>query len=127
MKLFLIVLLAFPSFDLSFKGPAVVKDSAMEEARVRLIASVTDTSHEYLLIAVEEIVSYSSTVHATPNVGDEIYVRLAGGGRPDMQSRIDVDLQEKVEVGEIPCAYVMVDYRTLDYFPPETSSIEPAQ
>ncbi len=127
MKLFFIVLLAFQSFGLSFADRAAPEYAAAEEPRVRLVANVSDATHEYMTIVVEEIVSYSSTVRTTPVIGDEIYVRLTGGSRPDIESRIDVDLQEKIEVGEIPCAYIMVDYRTLDYFPPETSSIEPAQ
>ncbi len=114
MKLLFAALLAFQSFNsVPFIGPTG-EPNVPAESHVRLIANVRDSDHEYMTIVVEEVVSYSSSVHTTPAEGDEIYVRLTGGERPDMESRIAADLQEKIEVGEMQCAYILIDYRTLE-------------
>jgi hypothetical protein len=81
---------------------------------LRAIAKVKSADYDYMVIIIENVVSYSRGVTATPVQGDELTVRLPGRNKPENDSRIEVDLKESIEVGAMPSSYIMLDYRTID-------------
>jgi hypothetical protein len=81
---------------------------------IRLIAQVKDLDQDYILIEVEEVISYTNGIYLTPASGDEILVRLPGRELPKKQSRIEIDLKEKIDVGAMPTGYIMTGFRTIE-------------
>jgi hypothetical protein len=80
----------------------------------RAIAKVKSADYEYMVIVIENVVSYSRGISATPSEGDEITVRLPGRNKPEAETRIEVDLKESIDLGAMPTSYIMLDYRTIE-------------
>jgi hypothetical protein len=78
------------------------------------IATVKNAEYDYMVIVIENVVAYSRGITATPMPGDELTVRLPGRNKPQHESRIEVDLKESIDVGAMPSAYIMLDYRTIE-------------
>jgi hypothetical protein len=111
---FLLFLLV-PCFGINSQAALVTPDSvAYTSHSIRLIAQVKDLDQDYILIEVEEIVSFTNGIYITPASGDEILVRLPGREVPKKESRIEIDLQEKVDVGAMPTGYIMTSFRIID-------------
>jgi hypothetical protein len=92
----------------------VKKDTTdLRSHSIRLIANVKDMDQDYIVIVVEQVLSYSLGIMVTPETGDEIVVRLPGREMPKKESRIEIDLQENIEVGALPSGYIMLEYRTI--------------
>jgi hypothetical protein len=93
----------------------IVSDSTeLPSHSLRAIATVKSADYDYMVIVIENVVSYSRGITATPMQGDELTVRLPGRNKPQNDSRIEVDLKESIEVGAMPSSYIMLDYRTID-------------
>ncbi len=109
------ILLLMPCFGTSSQATSVSADSmSLNSHSIRLIAHVKDMDQDYVLIEVEEIISYTNGIYITPASGDEILVRLPGRETPKKESRIEVDLQEKIDVGAMPTGYIMTSFRTIE-------------
>jgi hypothetical protein len=107
----LFLLSTFPvNSQVSYEGDS----TSLPSHSVRAIATVKSADYDYMVIVIEHVVSYSRGVTITPNQGDEITVRLPGRNKPQNNSRIEVDLKESIEVGALPSAYIMLDFRTID-------------
>jgi len=81
---------------------------------IRAIATVVSAEQNMMTIKIEEVTAYSRGASITPMQGDEITVRLPGRNGPEVDNRIEVDLKEKIDVGALPSAYIMLDYETLN-------------
>lgn len=109
------IIFLMPCFGMSSQATFVISDSmAVESHSIRLIAHVKDMDQDYVLIEVEEVVSYTTGIYITPASGDEILVRLPGREIPKKESRIEIDLQEKIDVGAMPTGYIMTSFRTIE-------------
>ena len=107
--------LLMPCFGINSQATSAQFDSVSTISHsIRLIAHVKDMDQDYVLIEVEEVVSFSNGIYLTPALGDEILVRLPGREMPKKESRIEVDLQEKVDVGAMPTGYIMTSFRTIE-------------
>ena len=109
------VLLLIPCFGTNSQTTFLSADSMSEVSHsIRLIAQVKDLDQDYVLIEVEEVISFTNGIYLTPASGDEILVRLPGRELPKKESRIEIDLKEKVDVGAMPTGYIMTSFRTIE-------------
>ena len=109
------VLLLIPCFGTNSQTTLLSSDSMSEVSHsIRLIAQVKDLDQDYVLIEVEEVISFTNGIYLTPASGDEILVRLPGRELPKKESRIEIDLKEKVDVGAMPTGYIMTSFRTIE-------------
>jgi hypothetical protein len=79
-----------------------------------MVAKVISVSPEVMTIKVENVVTYSDGVAALPEKDDEIVVRLLGHNTPELESRIEVNVKEKIDIGALPSSYIMLDYKTIE-------------
>jgi hypothetical protein len=76
---------------------------------IQVVATVHETSEDYVTLLVEEVIDYGSKIYVLPQEGDKLTVRL-----PENKTTIIIQLQEKISVGANPSSYIMVDYRTIE-------------
>lgn len=81
---------------------------------IRLIATVKHADADMMVIIVEHLVTYTRGATTAPETGSELTVRLPGRNKPETNSRIEVDLKEKLDVGAMPSSYIMLGYRTIE-------------
>jgi len=89
-------------------------DADISEGSIRLIAKVVQADYDYMTIEVEDIIGYGKGVTAAPAKGEEITVKLPGRDKPKNETRIEVDLKEKIDVGALPTSYIVLEYRTIE-------------
>jgi len=112
----LIAYLFLPCFGSNSQGTLLSADSfpTVSSHSIRLIAHVKDLDEDYVLLEVEEVISFSSGIYLTPALGDELLVHLPGREMPKKESRIEVDLQEMVDVGAMPTGYILTNFKTIE-------------
>ena len=89
-------------------------DADINEGSIRLIAKVLQADYDYMTIRVEDIVGYGAGVTAAPAKGEELTVKLPGRDKPKNETRIEVDLKEKIDIGALPTSYIVLDFRTIE-------------
>ena len=81
---------------------------------IQVVATVHETSEDYVTLLVEEVIDYGSKIYVLPQEGDKLTVRLPARRSPENKTTIIIQLQEKISVGANPSSYIMVDYRTIE-------------
>jgi hypothetical protein len=110
-----LLLVFFGTFYGNSQINSALKDSTdLPPHSVRVIATVKSADFDYMVIVIEYVVAYSRGISATPMQGDELTVRLPGRNKPEIESRIEVDLKESIDVGAMPSSYIMLDYRSIE-------------
>lgn len=114
---FFITILSVLTFTISVNSQDTIpnpNDADINEGSIRLIAKVLQADYNYMTIKVEDIVGYGEGVTAAPAKGDELTVKLPGRDKPMNETRIEVDLKEKIDIGALPTSYIVLDFRTIE-------------
>lgn len=98
----------------SRQSDQIINHSELSPYSLRVIASVTEGNFDQVILLVEEVIDYGSGIKTTPVGGESITVRLPGRDKPGTNSRIEVELLEKVEVGATPSSYIMTGFKTIE-------------
>lgn len=112
--LIVLVLITFASFSGNSQVTVVDDSTELPAHSLRAIAKVKSADYDYMVIVIENVVSYSRGISATPEEGDEITVRLPGRNKPRNETRIEVDLKESIDLGAMPTSYIVLDFRTIE-------------
>ena len=112
--LFLVAFLLTGNMVNSQHNVTVADSTDLPAHSIRAIAKVRSAEYDYMVIVIENVVSYSRGVTSTPVEGDELTVRLPGRNKPAIDSRIEVDLKESIDVGAMPSSYIALDFRSID-------------
>jgi hypothetical protein len=91
-----------------------VETGSLTYHSLRVIARVADSTPDYMLIVIERVTETSPGLSSMPQDEEEIWVRLPGRDMPRKETRIEADLQEKIEVGAMPSSYILLGYRTIE-------------
>ena len=116
MKYIAAILLVFAFVSPTHSQTSVTMQDTTElpAHSLRAIATVKDADYDFMTIVVENVVAYSRGVTSTPTAGDELIVRLPGRNKPKTDSRIEVDLQESIDLGAAPSSYLALGFRTIE-------------
>ena len=89
-------------------------DGDLPSHSMTVVATVENIGTEIMTIKVEHVVTSTNGIGILPDEGDEISVKVSEDNSPSVDSRIEVDLKEKIDVGAQPTSYIMLGFRTIE-------------
>jgi hypothetical protein len=81
---------------------------------LRVIAEVKSADERMVVLQIDSLIGYGQGVLTVLNAGDEVTARLPGQNKPEVSSKINVDLREKMDVGALPSSYILLHYKTVE-------------